>query len=196
MESVIAWSFLAFLATELIIESLLNEANMRHLRQQWQDERLPAFFAGRISHETHERSVGYALARGRFSRWSAVYGVVLTLLVLFGGVLPWVDSLARGVGSSVPVPQAAGILFCLGIGGFFSLMSLPLKVYSTFVVEERFGFNKTDVRTFVMDRIKGTVLAVLLGAPFLLGVLWLMKATGAYWWVYVFGFVSSHSRAS
>ena len=189
MESFIVWLFLAFLVTELIIESLLNEANMRHLEQQWREGRLPELFAGRISHETHEKSVRYALARGRFARWSAVYGVALTLLVLFGGVLPWVDSLARGVGSFVPVPQAAGLLFCLVIGGFFSLMSLPLKVYATFVLEERFGFNKTDVRTFVTDRLKGAALAVALGAPFLLGVLWLMTATGAYWWVYVFGFV-------
>lgn len=68
-------------------------------------------------------------------------------------------------------------------------MSLPLKVYTTFVLEERFGFNKTDARTFVMDRIKGTVLSLLLGVPFLYGVLWLMKATGAWWWVYVFGFI-------
>lgn len=189
MESVIAWLFLAFLVTELLIESLLNEANMRHLRRQWREGRLPEMFAASLSRETHEKSIGYALARGRFARWSDAYGVALTLLVLFGGVLPWADSLARGTGSFLLVPEGAGILFCLGVGGFFALMSLPLKVYSTFVIEERFGFNKTDVRTFVMDRLKGAVLAVVLGALFLSGVLWLMKATGAHWWVYVFGFI-------
>ena len=150
--------FLAFLATELVIESLLNEANMRHLGRQWREGRLPDLFAASISRETHEKSVGYALARGRFARWSAGYGTALTLLVLFGGVLPRMDSLARGVGSFLPVPEAAGILFCLAVGGLFALVSLPLKIYATFVLEERFGFNKTDVRTFVMDRIKGTAL--------------------------------------
>ena len=189
MESIIAWLFLAFLATELAVESLLNEANMRHLGRQWREGRLPELFAASISRETHDKSVRYALARGRFARWSAGYGTGLTLLVLFGGVLPWVDSLARGVESFLPVPEAAGIVFCLAVGGVFAVMSLPLRVYSTFVLEERFGFNKMDVRTFVMDRIKGAALAVVLGAPFLFGVLWLMKATGAYWWVYVFAFI-------
>ncbi len=189
MESFIAWLFLAFLVTELAVESLLNEANMRHLGRQWREGRLPDLFAASISRDTHEKSVRYAVARGRFARWSAIYGAGLTLWVLFGGVLPWVDSLCRGAGASLPVPEAGGVLFCLTVGGIFAVMSLPLKIYATFVLEERFGFNKTDARTFVMDRVKGTVLAVLLGVPFLYGVLWLMKATGAYWWVYVFGFI-------
>ena len=189
MESFIAWLFLAFLVTELAVESLLNEANMRHLGRQWREGRLPDLFAASISRDTHEKSVRYAVARGRFARWSAIYGAGLTLWVLFGGVLPWVDSLCRGAGASLPVPEAGGVLFCLTVGGIFAVMSLPVKIYATFVLEERFGFNKTDARTFVMDRVKGTVLAVLLGAPFLYGVLWLMKATGAYWWVYVFGFI-------
>ena len=189
MEMVIVSLFLGFLAAELLVESLLNEANMRHLERQWREGRLPDAFAAHISPETHEKSVRYALARGRFGRWSAVYGAGLTLLVLFGGVLPWVDGLARGAGAFLPVPEAAGILFCLAVGGVFAVMSLPLRVYATFVLEERFGFNKTDARTFLMDRLKGTVLAVVIGAPFLYGVLWLMQATGAWWWVYVFGFV-------
>ena len=189
MESLIAWLFVAFLAAELIVESFLNEANMRHLEGQWRRGRLPDLFAAAISSETHEKSVRYALATGRFARWSAVYGAALTLVVLFGGVLPWVDRLSRGAGAFLPVAEAAGILFCLAVGGFFAAASLPPRIYSTFVLEERFGFNKTDVRTFVTDRVKGVVLAVALGTPFLYGVLWLMKVAGAWWWVCVFAFV-------
>ena len=189
METVITCLFLGFLSAELIVESLLNEANMRHLERQWREGRLPDGLAASIDSETHEKSVRYALARGRFARWSALYGTGLTLLVLFGGVLPWVDRVARDTGAYLPVAEAAGILFCLAIGGVFALLSLPLRIYSTFVLEQRFGFNKTAVRTFVMDRLKGAVLAVVIGAPFLYGVLWLMKATGAWWWVYVFAFV-------
>ncbi len=189
METVIALLFLTFLFAELVTESLLNEANLKHLQRQWQERRLPVFLAGNINQETHEKSVRYAVARGRFARWSAVYGTVLTLVVLFGDVLPWVDRLTRAAGSFLPVSEAPGILFCLAMGGLFAVMSLPLRVYSTFVLEQRFGFNKTDVRTFITDRLKGTVLAVVIGAPFLYGVLWLMQATGAWWWVYVFAFV-------
>lgn len=189
METVIAFLFLGFLSAELIVESLLNEANMRHLKRQWREGRLPDGLAASFDPETHEKSVRYALARGRLTRWSALYGAGLTLLVLFGGVLPWLDGLTGDLGALLPVAETPGILFCLAVGGVFAVMSLPLRIYSTFVLEERFGFNKTDVRTFVMDRFKGTVLAVVIGAPFLYGVLWLMKATGAWWWVYVFAFV-------
>lgn len=189
MESFIAGLFMAFLLTELAIESLLNEANMRHLRRQWSVGRLPDVFATRISNETYDKSVSYAEAHGRFARWSGAWGAVLTLVVLFGGVLPWVDWLAGRAGAFVPVAEAPGILFCLGVGGLFALLSLPLGIYATFVLEARFGFNKTDPRTFVTDRLKGIALAVVLGAPFLYGVLWLMKATGTWWWVYVFVFI-------
>ncbi len=189
METFIAGLFLAFLLTELAIESLLNEANIRHLRQEWREGRLPDVFAGRVNDKTYEKSVGYAEAHGRFARWSGACGAVLTLVVLFGGVLPWLDRLTGRVGALVPVAEASGILFCLGVGGLFALLSLPLRIYATFVLEERFGFNKTDPRTFVTDRLKGIVLAVVLGAPFLYGVLWLMKATGTWWWVYVFVFI-------
>ena len=189
MESVITWLFLAFLAAELATETVLNEVNLKHLWRQWREGRLPDILAGRVGGENHEKSVRYALARGRFARWSDLYGAALTLWVLFGGVLPWVDALARRAGAAVPVPEAAGILFCLAVGALFSVLSLPLRIYGTFVLEERFGFNKTGARTFVTDRIKGVILAVLLGAPFLYGVLWLMKTTGAWWWLYVFGFV-------
>lgn len=189
MESFIAGLFLAFLLTQLAIESLLNEANIRYLQRQWREGRLPDVFARRISEETHGKSIRYAVAHGRFTRWSGACGALLTLGILFGGVLPWLDRLAERAGAFVPVAETPGILFCLGVAGLLGLLSLPLKIYATFVLEERFGFNKTDLRTFVTDRVKATVLAVVLGAPFLYGVLWLMKATGTWWWVYVFVFV-------
>ena len=99
------------------------------------------------------------------------------------------DRFARDIGGMLTLPEATGILFCLAIGGLFVVISLPLKAYSTFVLEEQFGFNKTNPRTFVADRLKGAALAVVLGAPFLYGVLWLMKVAGPWWWLYVFGFI-------
>ena len=88
MESVIIWLFLAFLAAELATETVLNEVNLKHLWRQWREGRLPEILSGRVSSENHEKSVRYALARGRFARWSDLYGAGLTLWVLFGGVLP------------------------------------------------------------------------------------------------------------
>jgi STE24 endopeptidase len=65
-----------------------------------------------------------------------------------------------------------------------SLLELPFSIYSTFVIEQRFGFNRTSVKTFVLDLVKGTVLALVLGVPLLYVFLWLMAQAGVYWWIY------------
>ncbi len=189
METLIICLIVAFLSVELVVESLLNEANMRHLKSQERKGWSPDLFTPSISPRTRKESTRYTLAKGRFARWSAIYGTGFTALVLFGGLLPWMDRFARDIGGMLPLPEATGILFCLAIGGLFVVISLPLKAYSTFVLEEQFGFNKTNPRTFVADRLKGAALAVVLGAPFLYGVLWLMKVAGPWWWLYVFGFI-------
>lgn len=190
MQQMITTLFLCFFIIEFLVEALLNRANTRFVLQQWQNNDIPDLFAGKIQQEEYEKSVQYTLARGRFETVSACYSGALTLLVLFGGVLPFCDHLARHWGSFLP-PQAhaTGILFCLFIGLFFMVMNLPVELYTTFVLEERFGFNKTNPKTFFLDKIKGLLLGVLLAVPFLFGVLWLMQASGFFWWIWVFCFI-------
>jgi len=190
MQQVIVILFLAFFILELIVETLLNRANLKFVAERWEHKQIPALFVDKIQRDEYEKSVQYTLARGRFEFGSAFYSSALTLVVLFGGILPLCDYVARHLASSLPAyTQATGIVFCLLIGLFFTLMTLPVEVYSTFVLEERFGFNKTDTRTFVLDKLKGLVLGVLLGLPFLFGVLWLMQVSGFYWWIWVFCFI-------
>lgn len=190
MESLIVVLYLAFFALELGVETLINRANMRFVVDRWREKRIPEIFVGKIGPEEYENSVRYTLARGRFATASAFYGAALNLLILFGGILPLLDRLARSAGAALPAgTYATGILFCLCIGLFLALMTLPVELYSTFVLEERFGFNKTDGKTFVLDKVKGLVVGLVIGIPFLFGVLWLMDASGALWWVWVFCFI-------
>jgi len=192
MQHVIVTLFLSLFIVEFIVETLLNKANMRFVVQQWQNNHIPELFVGRIPQDEYEQSVQYTLARGRFEIVSAFYSGAVTLVVLFGGVLPfWNDLAQRWMFFLPPFTQATGIAFCVGIGLFFTVMTLPVELYSTFVLEERFGFNKTDPRTFVLDKIKGLVVGLLLGVPFLFGVLWLMQTSGSYWWIWVFCFIFS-----
>lgn len=190
MQQITAILFLCFFIVEFLIEALLNRANMRFVVQQWQNKHIPDLFIGQIQQDEYEKSVQYTLARGRFDTLSACYGSALTLVVLFGGVLPFFDDLARHWGSLLPgYTQATGILFCFLVGFFFTVTNLPVEYYSTFVLEERFGFNKTTATTFALDKVKGLALGVLLAVPFLFGVLWLMQASGSYWWIWVFCFI-------
>ena len=84
-----------------------------------------------------------------------------------------------------------GIFFCLAVALLFTLASLPTDLYSTFGLEARFGFNKTTVRLYVTDRLKGLILGLVIGVPFLLVILWLMDVMGAYWWLWAFVFMTA-----
>jgi STE24 endopeptidase len=181
---------LVLFVLEFLVEFILNEQNLSYVRRRSAEGKIPDFFAGVMSREEYEKSVEYTLAKGEFQRWASIYGALAALWILFGGVLPALDRFAQNPGAYFPAAAyAPGIIFCLAVGLIVSILSFPVGIYSTFVLEERFGFNKTTPRLYVIDKIKGFVLALLIGVPFLFVVLWLMAAAGAYWWVWVFLFM-------
>jgi STE24 endopeptidase len=190
MESAILSLFLALFALEFLVEFALNEINMSHVRKSWAEQKVPDVFHDKVNKEDYSRSVEYTLAKGRFARWAQVYGSLVTLWILFGGVLPSLDRLCRNLGGLFPaVFKAPGILFCFSVGLTFSLLSLPTGLYATFVLEERFGFNRTTLRLYLIDKLKGLLVILVIGIPFLFGVLYLMEETGPYWWLWAFLFI-------
>jgi STE24 endopeptidase len=191
MEQVIVGVFLAFFILEFIVEFGLNELNLRYLHARSAEQKIPDFFQAKMSPEEYAKSVRYTLAKGRFQRWGEIYGRLVMLLVLFGGVLPLMDRLSNALSSRfVPVVYGRGILFCLGVGLIFSAAALPTDLYQTFGIESRFGFNKTTLKLYVTDKLKGLLLGFAIGMPFLFIVLWLMEATGRYWWIWAFVFIA------
>ena len=101
MEQLIVAVFLALFALEFVVEFGLNELNLRYVRAHWAEKKLPDFFQRNISAEEYEKSVQYTLAKGQFQRWAEIYGRLVTLIVLFGGLLPFMDRFREG--SSQPV---------------------------------------------------------------------------------------------
>ena len=190
MDQVVTAIFLTFFFLELLVELVLNELNLSYSRSHGLGKEIPDLFRGKIGDEQIERSVGYTLAKHRFQRWSAVYSALATLLVLFGGALPFMDRLAQIPGQLMPSNlHTTGILFCLGIGLVASFINFPVDFYSTFVIEQRFGFNRTPLKLYMADKLKGLLLGIVMGTPFLFGVLWLMGATGRFWWIWAFFFI-------
>jgi STE24 endopeptidase len=182
--------FLFFFFLEFIVEFVLNELNLRYVRRRADEGALPEYFRDRISPEEYRRSVEYTLAKGRFQRWSSVYHAAVVLAILFSGALPALDHWSRELGAAFPPAfKAPGILFCLGVGLLFSLLSLPTGLYATFVLEERFGFNKTSLKLYLADKLKGLLIGFVIGVPFLFGVLTLMEESGRTWWIWAFLFI-------
>jgi STE24 endopeptidase len=189
-EQLIIVLFLGLFFLENVIELSLNEANLRYVQVHGQSQQIPELFRERMSSETFLSSVKYTVAKGNFERWSLVYGSLVKLFVLFGGVLAGVNHFSLAAGSLFPLStQATGITFCLVVSLLLSVLSLPPDLYYTFVLEERFGFNKTSFNLFLLDKLKALVVGLVIGVPFLFVVLSLMQAAGPYWWVYGFVFI-------
>jgi STE24 endopeptidase len=191
MEQLVVGLFLFLFTLEFIVEFVLNELNLAYVRARRPASGIPDFMAGKMTTDDYNKSVQYTLAKGTFQRYSEVYNRALTLAVLFGGFLPFCDRWANHLAAAVPsLSYANGILFCFGVGLIFGLAALPVNLYATFVLEARFGFNKTPWRLYLTDKLKGLLLGAFIGVPFLMIVFWLMDNFGRYWWLWAFLFIA------
>ena len=172
--------FLTLLGLSLLTELWLANRHIRHVAAN--RAAVPEAFRNKITLEDHQKAADYTMTHTRFGRIENVYGTVLLVIWTLGGGLEWLDQLCRGLGWG---ELSTGTVFILGGFVFMGLLGLPMSVYQTFVIENRFGFNKTSPRLFVADMIKKVLLLGILGAPLAIAVLWLMLQTGALWWVYV-----------
>jgi len=177
-------SFFAIVALALILarrvtELWLSRLHQRHVRKRANE--IPPPFRGIIDEATYSRSVDYTLAKSRFGDIVNVFDAVVLIAVLFSGLLPWAFGKFRGnLGTSTLA--MAGFLFAAAIA--LTIFGLPFAWYAQFKLEERFGFNTTTIKTWILDRMKGFLLALLLGYPLLVLVLKLIEWTGANWWVW------------
>ena len=173
--ALIALLVLAKWAAQLWLERL----NARHVRAH--AGAVPGAFKGFVDEATYAKSVEYTLAKGRLDQVQVTYNSVLLLLVLFSGVLPWGYQVFRqGLGGSAW--GMAAFLFVTAVA--LSLPGLPLDWYDQFRLEARFGFNTTTQKLWWLDRLKGLLLATVLGYPLLVLVLKLVDWTGAWWWLW------------
>ena len=140
---------------------------------------VPEAFAADISLEEHQRAADYERARLGLRATGSVLGLIVALGWAWIGY-DWVFGV---VAAHVEPGLTRGVAFLIAVGAISTLVGLPLAVVSTFGVERRFGFNRTTPGRFVVDRLKGAVLALIVGVPLLYGLLWLMQSAGA-WWVW------------
>lgn len=151
---------------------------------------IPAEFIGLFDEEAYRKSRLYLQATTRFSLFSAAFDLFVLLLFWLSGGFNLLDQFIRGYGFS---PTVTGVLYIAALLLMQSLIDLPFSLYKTFVVEERFGFNKTTPAVFVADLFKTMFLAVLLGTPLLAAVLWFFEETGPMAWLWAWGGVTALS---
>ena len=143
---------------------------------------VPEPFAQSVPPADHHKAADYCVARTRLGRIDTVIDAVVLLGLTLGGGINAIDRLWLRL--TLPEPWH-GALVVLSVLLVVGLIGLPLSLWSTFKIEARFGFNRTTVALFCVDRLKGLVLGLAIGGPLLLAALELMRHSGALWWIYV-----------
>ena len=168
------------LAGYVTLKLWLAQRQIRHVAAHRAS--VPDVFADRIALEEHRKAADYTLAKTRQGRLELVYDSALLLGWTLGGGLQWLDSVWRQVGWD---NITTGVAVLVSAFMIMALLEMPFTLYHTFVLEERFGFNRTTVRTFLTDLVKQTSLMLVLGVPLAWVALWLMQESGSLWWLYL-----------
>jgi len=157
--------------------------SLRHLRHIGAHRSaVPAEFRDAITLEAHQKAADYTIARNRLGLLESGVDVLLLLALTLGGGLMLIAQIAA---SQLAHPYAVGLAIFAGLGVVSSLVSTPFDLYRTFVIENRFGFNKMTWQLYLLDMLKGLALSAAIGIPLLLIVFWLMEKMGSLWWRYV-----------
>lgn len=177
--NIVIWLTLALILARMAAELWLSRLNRHHVLAY--AGQIPPAFRGIIDEPTYKRSVEYTLAKSKFAEAEDGYNVAVLIIFLFSGVLPWAFGLcSNSLGHSAWAMAA----FLFAVGFAMSLPDLPFEWYAQFRLEEKFGFNTTTPKIWWMDRLKGLLLAVVLGYPLLVLILKIVEWTGASWWLW------------
>jgi STE24 endopeptidase len=178
---------LVMLVAVTLIELISEVLNLRSLADELPDE-----FVGVYDAEDYARSQDYTRAQTKFGMFSSIVSLAVLLGFWMLGGFEWLDVTVRGLGFSA---LATGLLYLGALGLASEIFSLPFKLWSTFVIEERFGFNQSDLSTFVIDQLKMLALGVALGAPLIAALLGFFLWAGPMAWVYAWIAVTAFSLA-
>jgi len=175
-------AFAGALLVSLLIKFWLATRQMRHVALH--REKVPAAFAGTVTAEAHRKAANYTLAKGRFGLISTAFGTAVLLgWTLLGGL----EMLNVGLRDAV-LPSWGVMAYQLALLASFAfigaLVDLPFEWYSTFRIEQRFGFNRMTTGLWLADLLKGTLVGAVIGLPLAALILWIMGATGSFWWLW------------
>jgi len=159
-----------------LLELITNLLNLKHLQKE-----LPGEFKDVFDAERYRRSQEYTRVNTRFGLFTSTISLMVTLLFWFAGGFNYLDLFVRRYGFT---EIGNGLLYIGMLILLRGILSLPFSIYGTFVIEARFGFNKTTIKTFILDLLKGVLLGIILGVPLLAGILYFFQATGPYAWLY------------
>ena len=181
MATTIFWIIVSILIFDYLLERLLDYLNAT----KW-SKTLPPELQGIYDEEKYHKSQEYDKTNSNFGIITSPFSLVPIMLMLFFGGFAFFDNLARNY---VENPILVALVF-FGIIMFLSdILNTPFTLYNIFVIEERFGFNKTTIKTFILDKIKGGILGIIIGGGLMTLIMWFYGISGQYFWLYAWGII-------
>ena len=176
---------ITILLIKFVIDSVLNHLNAKHF-----NDTLPNDVSDVYEINEYQKSQSYKRTNYNFSKITSLFSLITTLLFFFFNGFSIVDEIARGFSNNIIIIT----LFFFGIIIVGSdIISIPFSLYRTFVIEEKFGFNKASKKIFFLDKIKGLLMTIILGGSILSIITWFYEFTGNYFWIYSWLLISAFS---
>ncbi|MEO1946934.1 MAG: M48 family metallopeptidase [Methylophilaceae bacterium] len=173
--------FVGLLAFSSIIRFWLGTRQINFVQEN--RKQVPKAFAKDITLDAHQKAADYTSAKTRLGLLEMAIQAALLFALTIGGGLQWIDTLWTGILPNNDILRGA-LVICSALL-VSSIIDLPFEYYKTFVIDEKFGFNKMTRAMYFTDLIKHSIVGLLLGAPILFAALWLMQSAGEYWWLYL-----------
>ncbi len=177
---------LFYVIIAIIVLDYLTDQVLGYLNAKYRFKTLPPELEGVYDEERYKKSQNYEAENHRFSIITSTFNLILIITFLSLDGFAFVDDIARSLtNNSLIVPLIFfGILFLA-----LDIVNLPFSLYDTFVIEEKYGFNKTTPKLFITDKLKGWLLTAILGSGILLLVVWFYHKTGTEFWLYAWGLI-------
>ena len=176
---------IAILIISFMVDKVLDALNAKHF-----NDKIPTELEDVYDEEAYKKSQAYKKENSKFSNITSTFSILLTLGFFFADGFKYVDNFARSI-SENPIIIALIFFGIIMIGS--DILNTPFSYYKTFVIEEKFGFNKSTKKTFWLDKIKGIFLMAILGGGILALIIWFYQKTGVNFWVYAWVLVAVFS---
>ena len=173
---------IAIIIIDFIIDKVLDALNAKHY-----NDAVPKELSDVYDETEYKKSQAYKTTNYKFGVWSSTFSIALTLAFLMFDGFEYVDNIARSY-SDNPIVIALIFFGIIMLGS--DIITTPFAYYKTFVIEEKFGFNKTTIKTFILDKIKGLLMMAVIGGLLLALIIWFYQIAGAQFWLYAWAIVT------
>ncbi|SDR90912.1 STE24 endopeptidase [Polaribacter sp. KT25b] len=176
---------IAIIVISFIVDKILDTLNAKHF-----DDKIPEKLADVYNETEYKKSQTYKKTNAKFSNLTSTFSIISTLVFFFIDGFKYVDNFAR---SFTDNPILVALIF-FGVIMFGSdILTTPFSYYKTFVIEEKFGFNKSSKKTFWLDKLKGGIMSIILGGGILALIIWFYQIAGDFFWIYAWALVAIFS---